>query len=70
MRKYAILDILRQMPYWQYKQLRQSIPEHLNVSRHTFKRWIYLKKTDKAEIPLNKLKKIAQLLNVDINQLV
>lgn len=70
MRKYAILDILRQLPHDDYRSMRKELHKLLNVSPATVNRWLYLKKTDKGEIPLAKLKKLAFILDCDINQLI
>lgn len=70
MRKYAIIDILRQLPYEDYRLMKSDLPKMLGVSSATFNRWLYLKKSDKGEIPLSKLKRLADLLHCDINQLI
>ncbi|NSW46573.1 MAG: hypothetical protein HPY79_12250 [Bacteroidales bacterium] len=69
-RKYAILDILQQLPYERYVWLKKNLHNEINVSYSTLRRWLYIKDKEKAEIPLAKLKLIAKKLDVDINQLI
>jgi len=68
--KYGILERLRQLPMNDYKRLRSELPQKLCVSKSVFKRWLYLKRWDKTEIPLSYLREIAKHLNCDFTELI
>ncbi len=70
MRKYAILEHMRQLPYEEYRKAMNELPQFLGVSKNTFRKWLYLRKTDKAEVRLSYLKKIADFFGLGINQIV
>jgi len=63
--KYRILERLQSMPYSDYKRLKKEIPQKIAVSESVFTRWLYLKKWDKQEIPLSKLREISHYLNCE-----
>lgn len=70
MYKYNILKYLRELPVNDYRQFSRSLPSMLNVSQSTLKRWLYLKKEHPGEIPVSKLKQIADILSITINDLI
>lgn len=68
--KYNILKIMQTYPVYQYRQLMKSIPQQINISHSQWRKWLYLKKDSRYEIPHEQLNSIAQLLNVTIDDLI
>lgn len=57
--KYTIYDKLRQLSVEDYETAMKFFPVRLNIHPQTFRGWIYIKKTDKAEIANGYLFQIA-----------
>lgn len=68
--KYNILKILHSRTYKEYLYIRKEAPKKLGISKRTWERWLYIKEDDKAEINYSTLKKISELLNVSIEDLI
>jgi len=69
-RKYSILEKLEKMSLEQYRVSKNKLPVALGVAKVTFKKWLYIKKGEKAGIPLEKLRIIAGYFNVTIEDLM
>lgn len=48
--KFKIKDLLLSLPVSEYEVAMKHLPDHLGVSRATFKRWIYARIEDNIEI--------------------
>ena len=70
MYKYNILQKLKQLSVEDYQISWEFFPEALNITKHTWKKWIYLKKCDPAEIRLSQLQLIASFFDCPIEEII
>lgn len=68
--KYSILEKLNKLPIERVRLFKNKLPIALDVSKATFKAWLYIGIDDHRQIPLNKLHAIAHFLNVKIDTLL
>lgn len=69
MYKYNFHYLLRQLSVEDYKISWVFLPQALNISKHTWKTWIYTKKEDSRNIPICALHKIATFFECSIDDL-
>lgn len=69
MYKYRIHYLLRQLTVNDYEISWIFFPQALNISKSTWKQWIYIKNEDNREIPQEALKKIATFFEVPIDEM-
>lgn len=65
MYKYRILELLRKLPRYNEKQLRELLPEQIGVSPETFNSWLYIKADSAREIKAVAIFIIAEALQVE-----
>lgn len=70
MYKYNLHYHLRQLSWEDYRISRKFFPHALSISLSTWYQWIYIKKTEKREIPLCALVRIATFFDVTVNELI
>lgn len=67
--KYRIHDLLNQLPHNQYKMVLKFLPKKLGVSPETFRKWRYIKKTDRATVPADHLALIAKFFKISLDKM-
>ena len=70
MYKYNIIYRLKQLSVEDYQISWDFFPEALGITKHTWKRWIYLKQDDPAEIRVSQLQLIASFFDCQIEELI
>lgn len=70
MYKYRIHYLLRQLSYDDYTIAMKWIPEKLNISQSTWRKWIYIKKNDPREISISQLQVLATFFECEVKDLI
>lgn len=70
-KKYKILKILREKKsYNEYIFIKNNAPKLIGVSSRNWLNWLYMPKQSKTEIPYSYLKRIAELLDTTVDELI
>ncbi len=67
--KYLLHKLLNELPHNQYRVTSKQLPKKLGVSAETFRKWKYIKRSDNATIPGDKLAIIANFFDIRIEEI-
>lgn len=69
MYKYRFLELLNKMPFCEKRRAMQELPELLNISETTWRRWVYLKNEYPTELPLFRLEQLSSFFQCTVEEL-
>ena len=69
-RKYRMKDILDGLPYGERKETFHRIVKELDIHPNAFHRILAIKESDTSSISVDKMKIIADILNVTVDDLI
>lgn len=68
--KYNLLKKLKRFPAGDFKKVMNTLPVALHVSKSTLKRWVYKKKGEPGQIPLDALTSLAAFFHCPVDDLI
>lgn len=69
-RKYRILEFLNQLPRDRYRDIVNSLPSILGVTRQTLSVWMNISINDDIQVPSIDLWVISCIINIPMNELI